>query len=125
LSASSVFLVEDSIEVIGNLKPQNWAPNFSPISHWIFPKFSGWKTPGRSSIHHQKIPPKLLPVSSYLKGKVRVWGTPNHLKWDFGAKNGKNDSLPKSIEIINFRDFLHKFVKNADNLPEGSTEISI
>ena len=36
-----------------------------------------------------------------IKGKVRVWGTPNHLKWDSGAKNGiKNDSLPKSIKII-------------------------
>jgi len=23
-----------------------------------------------------------------IKGKVRVWGTPNHLKWDFGAKDG-------------------------------------
>jgi len=33
--------------------------------------------------------PKLLPVSSNLKGKVRVWGTPNHLKWDFGAESGK------------------------------------
>ena len=50
-------------------------------------------------------PPKLLPVSSNLKGKVKVWGTPNHLKWDFGAKMVKNDSLPKSIKIINFRDF--------------------
>jgi len=36
-----------------------------------------------------KDPPKFLPVSSNLKGKVRVWGTPNHLKWDFGAKSGK------------------------------------
>jgi len=54
----------------------------------------------------------LLPVSSYLKGKVRVWGTPNHLKWDFGAKNGKNDSLPKSIKI-NFRDFC----ENSSKMP--------
>jgi len=30
-------------------------------------------------------PPKLLPVSSNLKGKFRVWGTLNHLKWDLGA----------------------------------------
>jgi len=36
-----------------------------------------------------KDPPKLLPVSPNLKGKIMVWGTPNHLKWDFGAKNGK------------------------------------
>jgi len=36
-----------------------------------------------------KDPPKLFPVSPYSKVKVRVWGTPNHLKWDFGAKNGK------------------------------------
>jgi len=35
-----------------------------------------------------KDPPKLLPFSSYLKGKVWVWGTPNHLKLDFGVKNG-------------------------------------
>jgi len=42
-----------------------------------------------SPIKRSKDPPKLLPVSLYLKGKVRVWGTPNHLKWDFGAKNSK------------------------------------
>jgi len=60
-----------------------------------------------------KDPSKLLPVSSNLKGKVRVWGTPNHLKWDFGAKNGKNDSLPKSIKIINFRDFC----ENSSKMP--------
>ena len=52
-----------------------------------------------------KDPLKFLPVSSNLKGKFRVWGTPNHLKWDFGAKSGKNDSLPKSTKIINFHDF--------------------
>jgi len=34
-------------------------------------------------------PPKLLPVSSNLKGKYRVWGTHNYLKWEFAAKNGK------------------------------------
>jgi len=36
-----------------------------------------------------KGPPKLLPVSPNLKGKVMVWGIPNHLKWDFGVKSGK------------------------------------
>jgi len=67
----------------------------------------------RDHIHPPlKDPPKFLPVSSNLKGKVRVWGTPNHLKWDFGAKSGKkNDSLPKSIKIINFRDFCENWSK--------------
>jgi len=40
-----------------------------------------------------KDPPKLLPVPPNLKGKVGVWGTPNHPKWDFGVKNGKNQFL--------------------------------
>jgi len=40
-----------------------------------------------------KDPPKLLPVPPNLKGKVGVWGTPNHRKWDFGVKNGKNQFL--------------------------------
>ena len=44
-SASSVFLVEDSAGVISNVKPQNWAPNFSLISCWIFPKFLGVEDP--------------------------------------------------------------------------------
>jgi len=35
-----------------------------------------------------KDPPKLLPVSPNLKGNGRVWSTPNHLKLDFGVKNG-------------------------------------
>jgi len=35
-----------------------------------------------------KDPPKLLSVSSNSKGKFRVWGISNHLKRDFGAKNG-------------------------------------
>jgi len=43
-------------------------------------------------------PPKLLPVSSNLKGKIRVWGTPNHLKWDFGAKNGKKRFLTQKYK---------------------------
>jgi len=33
-----------------------------------------------------KDPLKLLPVSPYLKRKVKVWGTPNHLKLDFWVK---------------------------------------
>ena len=69
-----------------------------------------------------KDPPKLLPVFSNLKGKVRAWGTPNHLKWDLGLQMVKNDSLPKSIKISNFRDFA-KIRQKSDNSPEGSTEI--
>ena len=89
--ASSVFPIHLSIVVIGNLEPQNWAPNFSPISRWIFPVFSGMEKPPKVFHPPSKDPPKLLPVglSPNLKGKVMAWGTPNHLKWDFGAKNGK------------------------------------
>jgi len=45
-----------------------------------------------------KDPPKLLSVSSNSKGKVRVWGTSNHLKWDFGAKNGKERFLTQKYK---------------------------
>jgi len=53
-----------------------------------------------------KDPPKFLPVSSNLKGKLRVWGTPNHLKWDFGAKSGKKTILyPKVLKLKIFAIF--------------------
>ena len=45
-----------------------------------------------------KDPPKLLGVSPNLKGKVRVWGTPNHLKWEFGAKGGKKRFLTQTYK---------------------------
>jgi len=51
-------------------------------------------------------PPKLLPVSSNSKGKVLGFGAPQTIENGIlGIKMVKNDSLPKSIEIINFRDF--------------------
>jgi len=37
--------------------------------------------------------PKIACSAPNLKGKVGVWGTPNHPKWDFGVKNGKNQFL--------------------------------
>jgi len=98
LSASSVFLVEDSIGVIGNLKPQIGPLISSPFLVGSFSNFQVWKIPGRSSISHQEIPPKLLPVSCNIKGKVRVWGTPNHLKWDFGAENDKKRFLSQKYK---------------------------
>jgi len=42
--------------------------------------------------------PKLLLVSSNLKGKIRVWGTPNHPKWDFGVKKGKKRFLTQKYK---------------------------
>jgi len=45
-----------------------------------------------------KDPPKFLLVSSNLKDKVRVWGTPNHLKWEFGAKGGKKRFLTQTYK---------------------------
>ena len=54
--ASSVFPIHLSIVVIGNLEPQNWAPNFSPISRWIIPVFSGIENPWKVFRPHQKIP---------------------------------------------------------------------
>ena len=45
-TVSSVFPVEDSAGVNSNSKPQNWAPNFSPISYRIFPQiFRDGRTP--------------------------------------------------------------------------------
>ena len=76
--ASSVFPVHLRVQVISNLKPYNWAPNFSPISRWIFTVFSRMEDPWKVFHPPSKDPPKLLPAS--LKGKVVVWGTPNHLK---------------------------------------------
>ena len=59
-----------------------------------------------------KDPPKFLLVSSNLKGKVVVWGTPNHLKWDFGAKSGKKRFFTQKYKkIINFRDFCEIWLK--------------
>jgi len=72
-----------------------------------------------------KDPRKLLPVSCNLKGKVRVWGTPNHLKWDFGAKMVKNNSLPKSIKIINFRDFCEKWSKIGLSYQREAPELAL
>jgi len=43
-------------------------------------------------------PPKLLPVSSNLKGKFRVWGTLNHLKWDLGATMVKKRFLTQKYK---------------------------
>jgi len=54
--------------------------------------------PGKIFHPPSKDPPKLLPVSPNLKGKFRVWGTPNHLKWDFGAKDGKKRFLTQKYK---------------------------
>jgi len=53
-------------------------------------------------------PPKFLPVSSNLKGKVRVWGTPNHLKWDFGDKSGKKRLFTQKYRNNKFSRFFAK-----------------
>jgi len=67
--------------------------------------------------------PKTASGFPNLKGTFGVWGTQTTQNEILGLKMVKYDSLPKSIKIINCRDFLRKFVKNADNPPEGSTEI--
>ena len=107
----SVFSVHLSIGVISNLKPQFWAPNFSPISCQIFPIFSGMEEPWKVFHPPSKDLPKLLPVSPNLKGNVMVWGTPNHLKWDFGAKMVKKRFLTQKYKNNKFSRFLRKFVK--------------
>jgi len=55
-----------------------------------------------------KDPPKLLPVTSNLKGIVRVWGTPNHPKWDFGAKGGKKRFFTQKYRNNKFSRFFSK-----------------
>jgi len=60
---------------------------FTFTSCRIFSKFSGMEDPWKVFHPPSKDLPKLLPGSPYLKGKIRVWGTPNHLKWDFWVKS--------------------------------------
>jgi len=52
-----------------------------------------------------------------------VWGTPNHPKWDLGAKNGKKRFLTRKYKNNKFSRFFSKIRQNSDNSPEGSTEI--
>jgi len=60
--------------------------------------------------------PRLLPVSLYLKGKVKVCGHPKPPEMGFLG----NDSLGKSRILINFA---KKMVKNLVDPPRASTEI--
>ena len=83
--------------------------DFSHSFLWQESTFS--KKPIESQVHVHPRPPlslatTRLPVSPNLKGKVMVWGTPNHLKWDFGAKSGKKRFLTQKYKNNKFSRFL-------------------
>jgi len=73
------------LSVIRN--PKIWPLIYSPFLVDISQIFRDGRSPeGLPS--PIKRTPKIASGFPYLKGKVRVWGTPNHLKLDFGVKNG-------------------------------------
>jgi len=85
--------------VISNLLHQNCTPYFFPIPGWIFSVLSGMEGPWKVILPQSKHSPKLLLLFPYSKGKVEVWGTLNHPKWDFGVKNSRNQFLTLKQKI--------------------------